>query len=331
MHPPVGPTQQSPNHGISIESFVNSPVGTMPESPHHDMETVEERPIKSPAGPLYHSPNHEISIEEPSMAPPVAPPYGSPHYETYVDEPTINPSASPTQRSPIDFDAPPERLRCQHVNETIPAPSPPVDLGWRTPNSNNNLLNTPSDALPTFEPEVLDNFRRSPPAKHTRRMSQSPWTPSPERDNFRTPPLHWSAEREDLNFLETPPTVKAKRARIEDGNLSPSVLLGDDSERRERNSWSARSMGMAKYLREHFPVVPNLEGQNGNISLNNILEEKPRKHCARMFFETLVKYLHFPRYIIFEIFGCIKPLEALYITFGGHVRYFCYVVEMFYF
>lgn len=46
--------------------------------------------------------------------------------------------------------------------------------------------------------------------------------------------------------------------------------------------------GMAKYLREHFPVVPNVGGQSGNISLDHILEGKTRKHCARMFFETLV-------------------------------------------
>jgi Conserved region of Rad21 / Rec8 like protein len=52
-----------------------------------------------------------------------------------------------------------------------------------------------------------------------------------------------------------------------------------------RNEESICCRGMAKYLREHFA---NIEGQNGNISLDNILEGKTRKHCARMFFETLV-------------------------------------------
>ncbi|KAJ3698397.1 hypothetical protein LUZ61_002102 [Rhynchospora tenuis] len=293
MDPPLSPPQQFPDNEVIIEEpadneeLADLPVGGMHGSPHHDMGTVEEPPVNSSVGPSHLSPNHNISTEVPSRNPSPGDRYPSPNNDMYIEEPTINPPRSPTQLKLIDFNEQPERLRCQQVNETMQGQSPPVDGTWNTPNSNNSLFNSPSNALPNIEPEVFNSAHNSP-AKHTRPVSQSPSTPYHERETFSTPPLKRSAEREDLNFLETPPSVKAKRARIEDGNLSPSVLLENESARRERNSWSARSMGMAKYLREHLAVDPNIGDQNGNISLNHILEGKTRKHCARMFFETLV-------------------------------------------
>ncbi|KAJ1693774.1 hypothetical protein LUZ63_010472 [Rhynchospora breviuscula] len=295
MDPPLSPPQQFPDNEVIIEEPANPPVGFMQQSPHHVMGIVEEPPVNSPVGPSHLSPNHNISTEGPSRNPPLGNKYPSPNNGMYIEEPTINPPQSPTQVTPIDVNEQPERLRCQQVNETMQGQSPSVDGSWNTPNSSNSLFNSPANALPIIEPEVV-NSTHSSPAKHTWPVSQSPSTPSHERDTFRTPPLKRSAEREDLNFLETPPSVKAKRARIEDGNLSPSVLLENDSARRERNSWSARSMGMAKYLREHLAVNPKVGYQDRNISLNHILEGKTRKDCARMFFETLVlttsEYIH---------------------------------------
>jgi hypothetical protein len=192
MHPPDGPPQQSPNHG------------PIPQSPRHDMGTVEEPPVESPVGPLFHSPNHEILIEEPSIDLPMGPHYRSPNYDMYTDEPTINPPVSPTQLHRIDFDEPPERLRCQPVTENIPALSPLMDLGWNTPNSSNNLLNSSPVSLPTLEPEELGNSS-SIPAKRARPMSQgplNPLTPHHERDIFRIPPIQMFADREVGTFLQ---------------------------------------------------------------------------------------------------------------------------------
>ncbi|KAJ4792025.1 Sister chromatid cohesion 1 protein 1 [Rhynchospora pubera] len=290
MDPPLSPPHQFPDNEVIIEELADNeviieepadpPVG-LQQSPHHDMGTVGGPPVNSPVVPSHLSPNHSISTEDPSRNPPPGDQYPSPNNDMY-------PPRSPTQLMPVDANEQPDRLRCQQVDETMQGQSPLVDGSWNTPNSNNNIFNSPSNALPIFEPEVV-NSTHSSPAKHTWPVSQSPSTPSHEkRDTFRTPPLKRSAEREDLNFLETPPSIKAKRARVEDGNLSPTVLLENDSARRERNSWSARSMGMAKYLREHLALDPNAGDQNGNISLNQILEGKTRKHCARMFFETLV-------------------------------------------
>ncbi|KAJ4777743.1 Double-strand-break repair protein rad21-like protein 1 [Rhynchospora pubera] len=286
MDPPLSPPHQFPDNEVVIEEPANPPVGFMQQSPHHDMGVVEEPPVNSPVGPSHLSPNHSISTEGPSRNPPPGNQYSFRNNDMYIEEPTINLPQSPTQVTLIDANEQPERLRFQEVNETMQGQSPPVDGSWNTPYSINSLFNSSSNALPIIEPEVVDSTHSSS-AKHTWPVSQSPSTPSHERDTFRTPPLKRSAEREDLNFLETPPSVKAKRARIEDGNLSPSVLLENDSARREWNSWSARSIGMAKYLREHLDADPKVGDPNRNISLNHILDGKTRKNCARMFFETL--------------------------------------------
>jgi hypothetical protein len=122
----------------------------------------------------------------------------------YTDEPTINPTVSPSQLLHVDIDEPPERLRCQPVTENIPALSPLVDIGWNTPNSSNNLLNSSPISLPTLEPEVLGNSH-STPAKRVRLMSEgpsNPLTPSHERDIFRTPPIRRFVEREVRTFLQ---------------------------------------------------------------------------------------------------------------------------------
>jgi len=46
--------------------------------------------------------------------------------------------------------------------------------------------------------------------------------------------------------------------------------------------------GVAKYLKEHSPIIPLSEESSGDISLTSILQGKTRKLCARMFFETMV-------------------------------------------
>ncbi|KAL3832907.1 hypothetical protein ACJIZ3_007643 [Penstemon smallii] len=54
---------------------------------------------------------------------------------------------------------------------------------------------------------------------------------------------------------------------------------------------SSRTRAVAQYLKKQSPASPiaeNLGDSTGDLHLNKILEGKPRKICARMFYETLV-------------------------------------------
>lgn len=50
---------------------------------------------------------------------------------------------------------------------------------------------------------------------------------------------------------------------------------------------SSRCRAVAQYLKDHSPSQSQ-DDEPGVISMNDILEGKTRKQCARMFFESLV-------------------------------------------
>ncbi|KAK1276863.1 Sister chromatid cohesion 1 protein 3 [Acorus gramineus] len=81
------------------------------------------------------------------------------------------------------------------------------------------------------------------------------------------PDLQKSADVEDLSFLEADNTPL--------GHAEDSV-----------HNLSARTRAVAQYLKGKSPAIS--EDQPGKLSLNRMLEGKARKHCARMFFETMV-------------------------------------------
>ncbi|KAK1290356.1 hypothetical protein QJS10_CPB18g00333 [Acorus calamus] len=81
------------------------------------------------------------------------------------------------------------------------------------------------------------------------------------------PDLQKSADIEDLNFLEADNTPL--------GRAEDSV-----------HNLSARTRAVAQYLKGKSPAMS--EDQPGKLSLNRMLEGKTRKHCARMFFETML-------------------------------------------
>ncbi|CAA0842523.1 Sister chromatid cohesion 1 protein 3 [Striga hermonthica] len=63
----------------------------------------------------------------------------------------------------------------------------------------------------------------------------------------------------------------------------------------ELQALSSRTRAVAQYLQRQSSVSPipaNTDEQPEELSLNKILEGKPRKVCARMFFETLVLKTH---------------------------------------
>ncbi|CAM8967008.1 unnamed protein product [Rhodiola kirilowii] len=84
------------------------------------------------------------------------------------------------------------------------------------------------------------------------------------------PELMKSPATEELRFLEA------------DSSLSEFEGTQDV------NSLSVRSRAVAQYLKGLSPGTPTLVDQMANISLNDILKNKSKKICARMFYETLV-------------------------------------------
>ncbi|KAI9169053.1 hypothetical protein LWI28_006258 [Acer negundo] len=92
------------------------------------------------------------------------------------------------------------------------------------------------------------------------------------------PELAYSVEAEDLNFLEadnsTPPGSHAS-------------AIGSQGV----DSLTVRSRAVAQFLKRQF-LKRQSQDPPGCLSLKNILAEKTRKLCARMFFETLVLKSH---------------------------------------
>ncbi|CAM8961093.1 unnamed protein product [Rhodiola kirilowii] len=84
------------------------------------------------------------------------------------------------------------------------------------------------------------------------------------------PELMKSPATEELRFLEA------------DSSLSEFEGTQDV------NSLSVRTRAVAQYLKGLSPGTPTLVDQMANISLNDILKNKSKKICARMFYETLV-------------------------------------------
>lgn len=95
-------------------------------------------------------------------------------------------------------------------------------------------------------------------------------------DDFNTalsdiPELRNSIVSDELSFLE----------QDNDSSLD-SVGV------RESDTMSVRTRAVAQYLRDHSPLSKYSDRPNQRLCLNNILEGRSRKLCARMFYETLV-------------------------------------------
>ncbi|KAL3624594.1 hypothetical protein CASFOL_031262 [Castilleja foliolosa] len=90
----------------------------------------------------------------------------------------------------------------------------------------------------------------------------------------------------DLGFLDQDDNSPAGHERTpETGTFSKNL------ETPELQALSSRTRAVAQYLKRQSSVTPILDNSNEPpevLSLNKILEGKPRKICARMFFETLV-------------------------------------------
>ncbi|KAK4430532.1 Sister chromatid cohesion 1 protein 3 [Sesamum alatum] len=68
-------------------------------------------------------------------------------------------------------------------------------------------------------------------------------------------------------------------------------IFSDNQGTPELQALSSRTRAVAQYLKKQTSVTPtsgNSEESSENLNLNKILEGKPKKICARMFYETLV-------------------------------------------
>ncbi|XP_057800459.1 sister chromatid cohesion 1 protein 3-like [Salvia miltiorrhiza] len=89
----------------------------------------------------------------------------------------------------------------------------------------------------------------------------------------------------DLGFLEQDDDSPAGLQ----GTPQVGVFPGNQSST-ELNALSSRTRAVAQYLKKQSvtPISGTLEESSEDLSLEKILNDKPRKICARMFYETLV-------------------------------------------
>ncbi|CAK9154912.1 unnamed protein product [Ilex paraguariensis] len=87
----------------------------------------------------------------------------------------------------------------------------------------------------------------------------------------------------DLNFLEEEDNSPAGSQGTPEFGYSSGIQKGTP----EIDALSARTRAVAQYLKRQSSAAPVSEDLSGDLSLNNILEGKRKKVCARMFFETL--------------------------------------------
>ncbi|CAD5172695.1 unnamed protein product [Musa acuminata subsp. malaccensis] len=169
-----------------------------------------------------------------------------------------------------DLDMEPEQPRFdthieRNINEMVPSPSAVGDI---TP-FNTTTAGSGSDFGRTFETEILPTLEMTEPVSYEPEASLFPMEEeSPQDHTPKIPSLLRSAEKEDLFFLEA-----SNASSGHEGN--------------EPGSLSARTRAVAQYLKDHSPSQSQ-DDLPGVISMNNILEGKSRKQCARMFFESLV-------------------------------------------
>ncbi|XP_038989786.1 sister chromatid cohesion 1 protein 3-like isoform X2 [Phoenix dactylifera] len=182
--------------------------------------------------------------------------------------------SSPVARPDTDME--PERPRFGsptggNLPDRVPSPSEREEM---TPFDTGNVGSV-SDAGRTFETEVLPTFEipaLSEPASSQPETSffrlEEEWVLN-DTNPPEIPGLLDSADGQDLNFLEA--------SNVSSGYRTTEV-----------ENMSARTRAVAQYLKERSPSTKSSIDGSGNVSLNEILEGKTRKQCARMFFETMV-------------------------------------------
>ncbi|KAI4323371.1 hypothetical protein L6164_022984 [Bauhinia variegata] len=177
-------------------------------------------------------------------------------------------------------------MEFEHLRDAVstpPAPVPDHFMETELDNAQGDHISpvrrvdlTPMSAQGSVPPEGAYNMTET---KQTPDMFSEIDTPmiSPDTrtftENFDRSDVHEFnfTEPDELSFLE------------KDDNTPASSHAGSDGV----NSLSVRTRAVAQFLKSHSPLSPIMDDE-GDLSLNKILEGKTRKVSARMFYETLV-------------------------------------------
>ncbi|XP_068643147.1 sister chromatid cohesion 1 protein 3 [Aristolochia californica] len=105
-------------------------------------------------------------------------------------------------------------------------------------------------------------------------------------DVVETPRVH--SEEQFSLFNNNTPEFTLNSAEPDELSFMEADSRQTGNEENDVDNLSVRTRAVAQYLIRKSPSTKTLKSQHGEISLNNILDGKTRKQCARMFFETLV-------------------------------------------
>ncbi|KAK8970445.1 Sister chromatid cohesion 1 protein 3 [Platanthera guangdongensis] len=172
------------------------------------------------------------------------------------------------------------------------------------------------DIIPQFSPVNAGGFGSEFIKGNISEIRSSPTveiTPpvEPVLHNLETPPFHLTElNLDDMVIPEAP-------GLLDSADKDLSFLNENDSSPGHNDAFlvenmSGRTRAVAKYFKDN--AVEAQSDESGHISLNKILEQKNRKQCSRMFFETLVlKSCDFIRVEQTEAYGdiLVSPTPAL--------------------
>ncbi|XP_020674458.2 sister chromatid cohesion 1 protein 3 [Dendrobium catenatum] len=133
------------------------------------------------------------------------------------------------------------------------------------------------------------------------------------RLNLETPPFHLKDRLDDMEIPEAPGLLDSADEELNFLNANDASPGLHDAF--NVDNLSARTRAVAKYFKDNSIEADSNE--SARISLNRILEQKSRRQCSRMFFETLVlKSYNFINVEQEAAYGdiLISPTPALFST-----------------
>lgn len=255
--------------------------------PHLTLEQgdISEHGVTTSPGP------ETEAIPEPRMASSPAP------TAEPISEPMIAQSPVPGRQSGMEKERPQQDLGC-YDHSVLPEIDMEIERlrndGGHDGNDFLSDLPSPAMSMPSpgrFMPSSLrrDDFTPMPISSFgSGTVPQEGTSTTVHTPEFSASPGTYQLGEHNTGLSDIPELMKTAEdddlAKILEADNTPVGSLGT----RDIDSLSVRTRGVAKYLKEHSPIIPLSEESSGDISLTSILQGKTRKLCARMFFETMV-------------------------------------------
>ncbi|KAL6513478.1 hypothetical protein OROGR_020964 [Orobanche gracilis] len=207
-----------------------------------------------------------------------------------------NVAQTPTHNSNIEIEIRRDN-KCPSPDRHIPFSSTPV------PSPAGRSCFTPENSNLGLRSELMETTGRDGP------LPTEDMGPSGNLDSeMQTPDTFYEkGSRAEHTVLSDVPELVSSAAGelgfLEEDDYSPAGtqatpgigLFSNSQEPPELQALPSRTRAVAQYLKRQSSVTPilgNFEESPEDLSLNKILDGKPTKVCARMFFETLVLKTH---------------------------------------